>query len=242
MTEASKHQEALDKISAETEQLKEMSSQLPTELQALQKQLSEEKENHEKELQGATHVLPIDTSLFADCFLLAVAALSHSDRTRAQKQSSLESGHELYQKRLALKFERFQDGLVIKMHNIDPEAPQRQFSFSIRVEDDTNTYTVRECTPMVDDLEELVSQVAFLFSCYALPGPHIALDATFCDAMSDILNSMDAASLFLPRMRSSILSSRMLLPAQRHQLPLQLRARRPQGLVCSYAMRLRVAQ
>lgn len=108
MTEASKHQEALDKISAETEQLKEMSSQLPTELQALQKQLSEEKENHEKELQGATHVLPIDTSLFADCFLLAVAALSHSDRTRAQKQSSLESGHELYQKRLALKFERFQ--------------------------------------------------------------------------------------------------------------------------------------
>lgn len=54
---------------------------------------------------------------------------------------NLETGHGIFEKNLALRFERQTEGsLVVKMHNIDPSDPKRQFYFSVRVEDDTNLY------------------------------------------------------------------------------------------------------
>ncbi len=54
---------------------------------------------------------------------------------------NLETGHGVFEKNLALRFERQAEGsLVVKMHNIDPADPKRQFYFSVRVEDDTNLY------------------------------------------------------------------------------------------------------
>ena len=57
---------------------------------------------------------------------------------------NLENGHGVYEKNLALRFERQAEGsLVVKMHNVDPNDHKRQFYFSVRVEDETNLYNGR---------------------------------------------------------------------------------------------------
>ena len=63
--------------------------------------------------------------------------LDSQDSSMRKKKLALEMGHELYETRLGLKFDKTNDGsLVFKMRNIDPSFPSREFSFSIRVEED----------------------------------------------------------------------------------------------------------
>ncbi|KAJ1482187.1 chromosome segregation protein Spc25-domain-containing protein [Baffinella frigidus] len=75
---------------------------------------------------------------------LQQAALDASNLNNTDTTHCLEGGHEMYQNRLGLK--------------IDPANPGKQFRFSIRLNED-ESYNVKDCEPMVENLEELVEEL-----------------------------------------------------------------------------------
>ena len=106
-------QQAFQQSQKEITELSALSKQLPDEVQKLQAELESEKENYEN----------------------ARSAVEEAEVARARKKKHLQEGHELYESRLALKIQTSKkDGnIVMRMHNIDPRNPARQFYFSIVV-------------------------------------------------------------------------------------------------------------
>ncbi|EKX40188.1 hypothetical protein GUITHDRAFT_113666 [Guillardia theta CCMP2712] len=135
MQEINKHQEGIRSLKVQNDSLKGKSEELPSELKSLQEELEMEKENYKTILND----------------------LDSQDSSMRRKKHALEMGHELYETRLGLKFDKTNDGsLVFKMRNIDPSFPSREFSFSIRVEEDEK-YHVMHCNPEIDGLDQLVA-------------------------------------------------------------------------------------
>jgi len=135
--ELNKHQEVLQDMKQDNVALEKENASLPVELASLEFKVKEELE----------------------LVKLQQAALDASNLNNTDTTHCLEGGHEMYQNRLGLKFERLSDGcLVIKMWQIDPANPGKQFRFSIRLNED-ESYNVKDCEPMVENLEELVEEL-----------------------------------------------------------------------------------
>eukprot|EP00960_Hanusia_phi_P031347 749242-Hanusia_phi.AAC.3 len=135
MQEINKHQEGIKTLKVQNDTLKGKSEELPSELKSLEEELEMEKENYKTIL----------------------SELDNHDTSMRKKKNALEMGHELYETRLGLKFDKTSDGsLVFKMRNIDPSYPSKEFSFSIRVEDDEK-YHVMHCNPAIDGLDKFVA-------------------------------------------------------------------------------------
>mmetsp|Transcript_20439 Transcript_20439/g.39633 ORF Transcript_20439/g.39633 Transcript_20439/m.39633 type:complete len:231 (+) Transcript_20439:22-714(+) len=137
MQEANKLSEAIQEVQAENEEQQETLKQLPRELAELDQRHQEARE----------HVV------------LAKHKLESSSESREHKQAVLGSGTELYEKYLGITFERQVKGaLLVKMQNIDPSNPKRQFTFTICLEDNEQ-YSVSDCMPSVDRLPEMVREL-----------------------------------------------------------------------------------
>ncbi len=111
---------------------------MPIELADLKKDLAAEKENlHDAEEGIYIFFLKVRGRMIT----FFVIDLDLCLKTRELQRKSLENGHAFSERNLALRFERQLEGsLVVKMYNIDPRDPKRQFYFSVRVEDETNLY------------------------------------------------------------------------------------------------------
>ena len=99
-------QQAFQQSQKEITELSALSKQLPDEVQKLQAELESEKGNYEN----------------------ARSAVEEAEVARARKKKHLQEGHELYESRLALKIQTSKkDGnIVMRMHNIDPRNAARQ--------------------------------------------------------------------------------------------------------------------
>ena len=129
--------EEIQGVQAENEERQEAVKRLPRELAELDQRLAMEKEH----------------------LAMASRKLESTDQTSQHKQEVLGSGTELYEKYLGITFERQVKGaLLLKMANIDPSNPKRQFTFTISLEDNEQ-YTVTDCVPHFERLPEMVREL-----------------------------------------------------------------------------------
>eukprot|EP00741_Cyanophora_paradoxa_P013340 tig00020684_g12883.t1 len=82
--------------------------------------------------------------------------VAEAERSRRSKLDALHADREFYEARMGLKFERQGDSrLQIVFHSIYPDRPDTTCHFTMLLRDD-NLYQVEECSPMLDDVRQLV--------------------------------------------------------------------------------------
>ncbi|OQS01074.1 hypothetical protein THRCLA_05777 [Thraustotheca clavata] len=82
-----------------------------------------------------------------------------SAQAHAQVVDELMKGISLYQKLGLLIDKKRENNLAFIFTQLDPNNPNREFSFSLRIEDNPDVFLVENCVPEVSDVNELLDQL-----------------------------------------------------------------------------------
>jgi uncharacterized protein YoxC len=128
----------LAKLDLELSQLTQESTQLPKAIQQLQDEI-QSKQQQIQELQSDINSL---------------------SQHNAIDMSTLRAASELVHSSLGVTFHvSLETGLRISYMYIDVQRPQRQFHVSIAVDQETNSYVTRECSPLLPQIASYLAEL-----------------------------------------------------------------------------------
>ena len=76
------------------------------------------------------------------------------------KMNQYTKGISFFQDYLGFTFEKLdKDHLKFVFKYIDPKNPEASFSFTVKVDEDTGIYNIKDCSPMINELADLVGKL-----------------------------------------------------------------------------------
>ena len=167
------HDAEMTELASQEDQLQRKERRLQGTLQRMGKELADEEETiaqleeaveqlHVKENELPKKIELLDKKIARQQAKVESisASVAQREKTHRKKVSDLTRSIEIYKDRLGLDFQRieYDNTMRLVFYYIDPARPTREFSVAVQV-DDSDTYVLVDCVPMVPNAKLLIAQL-----------------------------------------------------------------------------------